>query len=262
MRDVQNERDSRNIPIDRVGVKDLSYPISVLDPAEKVQHTVATLSMSVSLPKEYRGTHMSRFIEVLDEFKEKLTIASMEHMTERLRESLDADTAEIVVSFPYFISRSAPATGIGSLSRYEVTFTAIKGEDFFDLRTTVTVPVQTLCPCSREISDRGAHNQRGYVRISARMRGIVWIEELVDMAESSASAPVYTLLKREDEKTVTEMAYDNPRFVEDVLREAVVRLQEEPRILWYRVDVVSHESIHNHDAFASVERSKNGWKNS
>jgi len=205
---------------------------------------------------------MSRFIEVLDEFKEKLTIASMEHMTERLRESLDADTAEIVVSFPYFISRSAPATGIGSLSRYEVTFTAIKGEDFFDLRTTVTVPVQTLCPCSREISDRGAHNQRGYVRISARMKGIVWIEELVDMAESSASAPVYTLLKREDEKTVTEMAYDNPRFVEDVLREAVVRLQEEPRILWYRVDVVSHESIHNHDAFASVERSKNGWKNS
>jgi GTP cyclohydrolase I len=256
MRDVQNERDVRNIPIDRVGVKDLSYPVSVLDRAEKVQHTVATLKMSVSLPKEFRGTHMSRFIEVLDEFKEKLTITSMEHMTERLRESLDADTAEITASFPYFISRCAPSTGISSLSRYEVTFDAIRGSDFFDLRTTVTVPVQTLCPCSKEISERGAHNQRGYVRIATRMRGIVWIEELVDIAEASGSAPVYTLLKREDEKHVTEMAYDNPRFVEDVIREAVVRLEEEQRIRWYRVDVVSHESIHNHDAFATVERDK------
>ena len=258
MRDVQSERDSRRIPIDRVGVGGVSYPIVVLDQKENFQHTVASVSMSVSLPHEYRGTHMSRFIEVLHEFQGKVTLPHMEHIAEDLRTVLSAECAEIVFSFPYFISRNAPVSGLSSFTRYDVSFTAVKGEDFFDLVTSVTVPVQTLCPCSREISEAGAHNQRAFVTIAARMNGLVWIEELVDIAERNASAPVYTLLKREDEKFVTEQAYNNPRFVEDVLRDVAMDLEAEDRITWYSIRVASSESIHNHDAFASLEREKEG----
>lgn len=256
MRDVQSERDTRQIPIDRVGVSGVSYPIVVLDQKENTQHTVASVSMSVSLPHEYRGTHMSRFIEVLHEFKGRVTLANMEHIAEDLRKVLDARWAEIVFTFPYFISRSAPATGLSSFTRYDVSFTAAKGEDCFDLVTSVTVPVQTLCPCSKEISEFGAHNQRAFVTVAVRMDELVWIEELVDIAEKNASAPVYTLLKREDEKFVTEQAYSNPRFVEDVLRDVAVDLEKEDRITWYSIRVASSESIHNHDAFASLERDK------
>lgn len=255
MRDVQSERDSRRIPIDRVGVSDVSYPIVVLDQKENIQHTVAAVTMSVSLPHEYRGTHMSRFIEVLDEFQGRVTLSSLEHITEDLRRVLDAECAELSFSFPYFLLRKAPVTGMGSYTRYDVTFRATKGE-IFDLITTVVVPVQTLCPCSREISEKGAHNQRASVEISVRMKGLVWIEELVEIAEKNASAPVYTLLKREDEKFVTEQAYNTPRFVEDVLRDVAVALEGEERISWYLIRVTSHESIHNHDAFASLERDK------
>ncbi len=255
MRDVQSERDSRRISIDRVGVSSVSYPIVVLDQKQNIQHTVARVTMSVSLPHEYRGTHMSRFIEVLDEFQGRVTFSSLEAITEDLRKVLDAECAELDFSFPYFLLRKAPVTGMASYTRYDVTFRATKG-DAFDLVTTVDVPVQTLCPCSREISEKGAHNQRASVEISVRMKGFVWIEELVEIAEKSASAPVYTLLKREDEKFVTEQAYNNPRFVEDVLREVALALEEEDRITWYRIRVISNESIHNHDAFASVERGK------
>ena len=259
MRDVQSERDGRRISIDRVGVSNVSYPVVVLDQKENIQHTVASVSMSVSLPHEYRGTHMSRFIEVLHEFQGRLTISSMEHIAEHLRKVLDAECAEIVFSFPYFIARNAPVTGMSSFTRYDVSFLATKG-DRFDLVTVVTVPVQTLCPCSREISEAGAHNQRASVEISVRMKGLVWIEELVEIAEKNASAPVYTLLKREDEKFVTEQAYNNPRFVEDVLRDVAVDLEAEDRVVWYRIRVASNESIHNHDAFASLERDKEGPK--
>ena len=255
MRDVQSERDSRRISIDRVGVSDVSYPIVVLDQKENIQHTVASVTMSVSLPHEYRGTHMSRFIEVLGEFQGRVTLSSLEHITEDLRQVLDAECAELDFSFPYFLLRKAPVTGIASYTRYDVTFKATKG-DVFDLVTTVVVPVQTLCPCSREISEKGAHNQRASVEISVRMKGLVWIEELVEIAEKNASAPVYTLLKREDEKFVTEQAYNTPRFVEDVLRDVAVALEGEERISWYRIRVTSNESIHNHDAFASLERDK------
>ncbi len=253
--DVQSMRDHRNVPIDRVGVADVLYPIVVLDKKEVTQHTVARVTMAVSLPHDYRGTHMSRFIEVLDEFQGRVTIANLDHIAENLRMVLEAERAEISFSFPYFIMRSAPVTGMKSYTGYDVTLSASKGETF-DLVTTVAVPVQTLCPCSREISDGGAHNQRATVEISARMKGLVWIEELVDIAERSASAPVYALLKREDEKVVTEQAYNTPRFVEDVVREVAIALDGEKRVTWYRIRVTSNESIHNHDAFASLERDK------
>ncbi|HCL78790.1 MAG TPA: GTP cyclohydrolase I FolE2 [Synergistaceae bacterium] len=253
--DVQSQRDTRRVAIDRVGVTNVSYPIVVLDQKEATQHTVATVTMAVSLPHDYRGTHMSRFIEVLDEFQGRVTISNLEHIAENLRVVLEAEQAEIVFSFPYFIMRKAPATGMKSYTRYDVSLSASKGQTF-DLVTTVVVPVQTLCPCSKEISEGGAHNQRAYVEIAVRMKGLVWIEELVEVAERSASAPVYTLLKREDEKFVTEQAYNTPRFVEDVLREVALALEGERRITWYRIRVTSNESIHNHDAFASLERDK------
>mgnify|MGYP003586341426 CR=1 FL=1 len=255
MRDLQSERDGRRIPIDRVGVSSVFYPVVVRDPERNIQHTVAKVAMSVSLPHDYRGTHMSRFIEVLDEFKGNITLPNLERMAEDLRKALSAEQAEITLEFPYFVMRNAPVTGLRSYTRYNVTFWASKGEEF-DLVTVVEVPVQTLCPCSKEISEGGAHNQRAFIEISARMKGLVWIEELVAMAEKSASAPVYTLLKREDEKFVTEQAYGNPRFVEDVLRDVALELEGEERITWYRIRVTSNESIHNHDAFASMERNK------
>ncbi|WP_286978776.1 GTP cyclohydrolase FolE2 [Aminobacterium sp. UBA5514] len=257
MRDVQSERDSRRIPIDLVGIRDLSYPIVVLDREQKEQHTVANVSMAVSLPEHYRGTHMSRFIEVLEEFQGKVTLSQMEHITEHLRQTLCADRAEITFQFPYFIRRHAPVTKIPSYSRYDVIFWAQK-DSSFDLITTVIVPVQTLCPCSREISEFGAHNQRARIEVAARMKNFVWIEELVEIAERCGSAPLHSLLKREDEKYVTEQAYQNAKFVEDVLRDTALELEAESRISWYRVRVVSSESIHNHDAFAELERHVSG----
>ncbi len=253
MRDVQNERDSRKVAIDLVGVRNVSYPIVVLDREQNEQQTVAQISMAVSLPHHYRGTHMSRFIEVLEEIQGKITLSRMEQITEHLRQVLEADRAEITFQFPYFIRRYAPVTKIPSYSRYDVTFWTQKEENF-DLITTVSVPVQTLCPCSKEISDVGAHNQRARIDISVRMKNFVWIEELVEIAERCGSAPLYTLLKREDEKYVTEQAYNNAKFVEDVLRDTALELDTEERISWYKVRVVSSESIHNHDAFAELER--------
>ena len=256
MRDVQNEPDLRNIPLDRVGVSDLSYPIEVRDRDHKVQRTVARIAMAVSLPRDYRGTHMSRFVEVLESMGGQVTVHRMDSLVALLQERLAAQSAEVEFRFPYFIQRHAPQSGAASLTRYDVVFRASRQEDRFDLVTTVRAPVLTLGPCSREISEAGAHNQRAHVTLSVRMASIVWIEELADLAERCASCPVYSLLKREDEKHVTEQAYHNPRFVEDVAREAALALDGDPRIPWYRVTVKSHESIHNHDAFASLERDR------
>ncbi|MFA0888524.1 MAG: GTP cyclohydrolase FolE2 [Synergistales bacterium] len=253
MKDVQGERDTRNIPIDRVGVCGVSYPLVVMDPHENVQHVTASVTMSVSLPKDFRGTHMSRFIEVLESCRGNMTLGNLEEIVEALKTQLDAPEAEITVSFPYFIRRAAPVSGAESYSRTDVEFWAVKAERF-DFILKVGVPVQTLCPCSKEISEYGAHNQRARVEIEIRMKRLVWIEELVAVAEESASAPVLTLLKREDEKALTELAFSNPRFVEDVVREISMKLDLDGRIKWYRVSVVSDESIHNHQAFASLER--------
>jgi GTP cyclohydrolase I len=254
MRDVQSELDKRNIPIDRVGISGISYPITVLDKERGTQETVANVSMAVALPHEYRGTHMSRFVETLEEFRGSVTPQELEELTGQLIKKLEALKAEVSFRFPYFIRKSAPISKRESWSRYDVVFKAEKTRSKFDLVTEVIVAIQTLCPCSKEISDYGAHNQRAHVRLAVKMKDFIWIEELVSTIEDCASAPTFTLLKREDEKFITEHAYNNPRFVEDVVREIVLRLESDKRISKFRVIVSSSESIHNHDAFAEVER--------
>jgi GTP cyclohydrolase I len=257
MRDVQSELDKRNISIDRVGLSGISYPITVLDKERGTQETIANVIMAVALPHEYRGTHMSRFVEALEEFRGKTTPHELEDLTDLLIVRLEAYKAEVTFCFPYFIRKSAPISKRESWSRYDVTFKAEKASSTFDLIVEVIVAIQTLCPCSKEISDFGAHNQRAYVRLAVRMKDFMWIEELVSIIENCASAPTFALLKREDEKFVTEHAYNNPRFVEDVVREIVVHLETDERISWFKVLVSSSESIHNHDAFAEIERSCN-----
>jgi len=256
MRDLQKDKDERQVAIDRVGVRNVSYPIVVMDRESGTQETVASISMSVLLPHEYRGTHMSRFIETLEECKGKIGPAALEALTEHLRSKLDATEAEVEFQFPYFVRKSAPVSGISSWMRHEAGLKGIYKENAFDMIACVEVSVQTLCPCSKEISLCGAHNQRTKVRLAVRMGELVWFEELIQMVERSSSAPLYTLLKREDEKCVTEHAYANPRFVEDVVRDLAVELNGDDRIKWYDISVVSAESIHNHDAFAAVVRDK------
>lgn len=256
MKDIQNEPDHRNIPIDRVGVKDLRYPITVSDRENSIQHTVASINMFVSLPHHFRGTHMSRFIEILNEHHRDFHIDTVEKILHEMKERLQACEAHMEVQFPYFIEKHAPVSGAASLMEYQCMFHGTLRESS-DFVLGVEVPVTTLCPCSRELSARGAHNQRSFVNIRIRSRRLVWIEELTEIAESAASSPVYALLKREDEKSVTEHAYDNPVFVEDVVREIARRLNGDDRITWYSVESENMESIHNHSAYASIEK----WKN-
>ena len=257
MKDVQKELDSRNIQIDRVGVKNVSCPIIALDHNNRTQSTVATVSMSVMLPREYRGTHMSRFIETLEEFRGRVSPSNLEAFSRRLCEKLNASESSISFEFPYYFRKSAPVSGIESFSKCDINLQAHYTEGkCFDMIISLALNVQTLCPCSREISRFGAHNQRALVSLSVRCSGLLWFEEMIGMIEASASAPLYTLLKREDEKFITELAYTNPRFVEDVLRELAVKLDAENRVLWYKVNVTSMESIHDHDAFAEIERDK------
>jgi len=253
--DIQNQPDKRKIDIDRVGVKDLRYPITVLDRANKIQHTVGSINMYVSLPHHFRGTHMSRFIEILNEHHQELHIDTLGDILKKMKERLDAEDAHIAVTFPYFIEKSAPVSGAKSLMEYNCTYegSLTNRKDFI---LTVRVPVTTLCPCSKELSDRGAHNQRSEVIMQIRSKKFIWIEELVEYAESSASSPLYALLKRKDEKAVTEEAYDNPMFVEDMVREIAKKLNSDERIIWYRVESENQESIHNHSAYASLERDK------
>jgi GTP cyclohydrolase I len=256
MRDVQSEHDQRNLPINKVGVSGVSWPIQVLDRANGTQDTIANVSLSVMLPRDYRGTHMSRFIEVLSAQEKQVTFHNMENLVRALGDRLQADEAHVEFEFPYFITKAAPVSGAKGRVRYDVRFDAsiVKGK--FDLITELIAPIQTLCPCSKEISEYGAHNQRAHARIAARMKTMIWVEELAEIADRCASAPIYSLLKREDEKAVTERAYDTPRFVEDSVRDLALEMEREPRVTWYRVSVTSHESIHNHDAFACIEKSK------
>jgi len=253
LRDVQNEKDKRNIKINMVGIKSIKYPILVMDREFGTQHTVGTFDLFVDLPKDFRGTHMSRFVEVLERHHKKITPRNMESILDDMRDVLRADVAHIEVQFPYFLRRKAPVSKSESFSSFLCSFTVRKDGEF-DFVLGVRVPVMTVCPCSKEISDRGAHNQRAEVFVSVRMRSLVWIEEIVDIIESSASAPIFSLLKREDEKFITEYSYDNPRFVEDLSREVVSKLSLNDRIGWYRVEVISQESIHNHEAYACIEK--------
>ncbi len=253
MRDVQNELDTRNIPVDMVGVRSVTYPIVVLDRENEHQSTVGTFNIYVDLPKDFRGTHMSRFVEVLDSHNKKITPRNMSHILDDVRNLLKAAVAHLEVEFPYFLRKRAPVSFIGSYSSYRCKFTATKNEHF-DFILGVRVPVMTVCPCSREISQRGAHNQRAEAYVQLRMKRLVWIEEIVEIVEGSASSPVYSILKREDEKHVTESSYDRPRFVEDLSREIVLKLEIDDRVSWYKVEVTSMESIHNHEAYACIEK--------
>ncbi|MCU0834301.1 MAG: GTP cyclohydrolase FolE2 [Chromatiaceae bacterium] len=252
LEDVQSHRDHRAVPIEQVGVSDLRYPISVLDRAAESQRTIASITLSVGLPQDTKGTHMSRFIAVLERHRGEITVRTLPEVLRDLKTTLEAESARIEVRFPYFLERRAPVSGVPALVDYQCAFVGEMNGGDMDFVLGVDVPVTSLCPCSKAISDYGAHNQRGVVRIETRSTGIIWIEELIEIAESSASTPVYALLKREDERHLTMQAYDNPVFVEDMVRNAAVRLRTDARVTWFRVRAENHESIHNHNAFAQV----------
>ncbi len=253
--DTQNEFDDRNIAIDRVGVKALRFPLEVRNKDGSTQRTVATTALAVDLPHHFKGTHMSRFVEVLNSHGNCLDVREMTAIPEELLGRLEARKAHVEFRFPFFRSKPAPVTGMGGVMDYEVVFECESDVDGnHDFVLTVIVPVATLCPCSKAISERGAHNQRGTVTYSVRFNEPIWIEDLVDLVEASASCELYSLLKRPDEKAVTERAYDNPVFVEDLVRNVAARSNAQPNITWYRVEAENYESIHNHNAYAVVEK--------
>lgn len=256
LKDVQSFDDHRNLSIDKVGIKDILYPIVVKDKNKGKQHTVARIDMFVKLPHRFKGTHMSRFVEILNNYKADIDIRSFGNILDDMMKVLDSEVAGVEVRFPYFIEKKAPASGLASLMDYECEYTGYATKNEKDFITSVKVPVVSVCPCSKEISRAGAHNQRSYVKIKVRYNKMVWIEDLVDIAESSASAPIYSLLKREDEKYITETSYENPVFVEDIVRNIAEKLLKDDRITWFEVSSDNIESIHNHSAYALISRDK------
>ena len=256
LKDTQNEPDHRNIPIDRVGVRSLRYPMRIRDKAHMEQHTIASVTLTVDLPEQFKGTHMSRFVEALNDCGAELHIDRVHDLLRVLTERLHAQCAHVEFTFPFFIEKAAPVSGKKGLLDYNVNFNATLQRGAFDFVTTVIVPVATLCPCSKSISERGAHNQRGEVTFAVRSSQPVWVEDLIQLVEQSASCELFSVLKRPDEKAVTERAYDNPVFVEDLVRNVATRANLEDAILWYRVEAENFESIHNHNAYALVEHTK------
>lgn len=278
LKDVQKDSHDSLLPIDHAGVTGLRYPVTVLDRSAGRQETVATISMSVDLPRHFKGTHMSRFIEVLNRHRGEVTMRTMPAILGDLRKSLQARKAKVEMRFPYFIEKAAPVSGARALMDYDCSFVAAAEGEKCDFIMSIDVPVGSLCPCSKAISDYGAHNQRGIISIkvrcaepdagfradeedpnappvfdSAKTGAIVWLEELVDIADASASCPVYPILKRPDERHVTMKAFENPAFVEDMVRNAATQLMADPRITWFMVRAENQESIHNHNAFAEIE---------
>jgi len=254
--DIQSSPDTRQIPIDKVGIKNIRYPVVVRDRSGREQHTVATFNMYVGLPHHFKGTHMSRFVEILSAHEREITVESFQVMLREMVERLEAEEGHIEMAFPYFIDKAAPVSGVKSLMDYEVTFVGEVREGHQSFTMKVLVPVTSLCPCSKGISERGAHNQRSHVTVTARLNDFVWIEEVVDIVEKQASSELYGLLKRPDEKFVTERAYDNPKFVEDMVRDVAAVLNLEERVEAYVVESENFESIHNHSAYALIERDK------
>ncbi|HLQ24855.1 MAG TPA: GTP cyclohydrolase FolE2 [Acidiferrobacterales bacterium] len=254
--DVQSSADIRRIAIDRVGIKDIRHPIRVKDRSQGEQHTIANFNMYVELPHNFKGTHMSRFVEILNNHEPEISVESFKDMLVEMSERLEADAGHIAMAFPYFVNKAAPVSGVQSFMDYQVTFTGeIKGGKRV-MTIKVVVPVTSLCPCSKQISDRGAHNQRSHVTLTVRPNTFVWVEDLIDMVEKEASCELYGLLKRPDEKYVTERAYDNPKFVEDMVRDVAARLNADERIDAYVVESENFESIHNHSAYALVQKDK------
>jgi len=254
--DVQGRADHRRIAINRVGIKDIRHPVRVKDRANGEQHTIATFNMYVNLPHDFKGTHMSRFVEILHNHEREISVDSFRAMLEEMTLRLEADAGHIEMSFPFFVTKTAPVSGVESLMDYRASLIGEFRDGRTELWIRVVVPVTSLCPCSKSISAYGAHNQRSHVTISAQLNDHIWIEELIDLAESEASCELYGILKRSDEKFVTERAYDNPKFVEDIVRDVAVRLNEDQRIGTYVVEAENFESIHNHSAYARIERDK------
>jgi GTP cyclohydrolase I len=254
MVDVQSLTDHRNINIKKVGVKGVKYPIIVLDRANGFQHVNATVNMYVNLPHHFKGTHMSRFVEVLNEYRGQINIRTFRTILEKVKEKLNAESAHMEIEFPYFIEKTAPSSGAKSLMEYVCRFAGENNGQKTDFMVGVTVPVTTVCPCSKEISSLGAHNQRSIVKVNLRFRKFFWIEDVIKLVEDSASGEVYSLLKRADEKYVTEKAYRNPMFAEDVVRSIAEKLNRMDNFPWYSVEAENLESIHNHSAYAYVEK--------
>lgn len=253
MIDIQNQIDHRNIEIEKVGVKNIKYPIVVLDRKNKTQQTIASINMYVKLPHHFKGTHMSRFVEILNEYRGRINFKTLFIVIDKMKERLDARSAHLEVEFPYFIEKEAPVSKAKSLMEYTCRFCASYDRER-DLSVEVNVPITTLCPCSKEISQSGAHNQRGKVSVKLRFKRFLWIEDIIRDVEESASSEVYSLLKRSDEKFVTEKAYSNPMFVEDVVRNIASKLDADPNITWFSVEAENFESIHNHSAYALVKK--------
>ncbi|MEM7623577.1 MAG: GTP cyclohydrolase FolE2 [Planctomycetota bacterium] len=259
MPDVQASADNRNIAIDRVGVKDVIYPVRLGTRSGSEQTTVASINMYVALPRDQKGTHMSRFLEILNERDcDALTPHRIPELTQHIRERLGAAEAHFEASFTYFVEKPAPVTGIKGLMNYEVTLACHANGTESDLVVGVAAPATSLCPCSKEISEYGAHNQRCRIEAKVRTNSIMWIEDLVEVLEDAASHPVYAVLKRPDEKFVTEKAYENPKFVEDIVRDLALSLERDRRVDWYEINSENFESIHSHNAFAQIVRNKAG----
>ncbi len=254
--DVQNTADTRHLAIDKVGIKAIRHPVVVKDKSGGEQHTVAVFNMYVHLPQHFKGTHMSRFVEILNMNEHAISIESFETILREMVTRLEAESGHVEMTFPYFVNKAAPISGVKSLLDYEVTFIGEINQGKYDITVKVLVPVTSLCPCSKKISDYGAHNQRSHVTVTALINDFIWIEDIIDLVEKQASCELFGLLKRPDEKYVTERAYDNPKFVEDMVRDVAAQLNAEKRIVAYVVESENFESIHNHSAYALIERDK------
>ncbi len=253
--DLQNARDDRNKKIDKVGIKGILMPLTIADRKKNLQHTVAQVNMYVDLPHQFKGTHMSRFVEILEEHRgEIFNMHVTRDLLQKMKKVLDAKNAHVEISFPYFIEKEAPVSKKKSLMDYHCRFVGNGNGQEEEFILEVNVPIKTLCPCSKEISEKGAHNQRSIVTVKIKFKEFVWIEEIVEIVEKEASSELFALLKREDEKFVTERAYDNPRFVEDMVRAVSLHLDKDARITWYSVESENFESIHNHNAYALISK--------
>jgi GTP cyclohydrolase I len=254
--DVQGHSDTRRLPINKVGIKDIFHPVKVKDRSRGEQHTVANFNMYVNLPHNFKGTHMSRFVEILHRHEREISVESFSLMLAEMTEHLAATAGHIEMTFPYFVMKKAPVSGVESLMNYQTTISGEHRDGVTKVWLKVVVPTTSLCPCSKEISDYGAHNQRSHITLTARLAEHMWLEELIEIAEREASCEVYGILKRPDEKFVTERAYDNPKFVEDTVRDVAVALNKDKRVREYIVEAENFESIHNHSAYAMIERDK------
>lgn len=254
--DVQSSADTRQLAINKVGIKDICHPVKVRDRSGGEQHTIATFNMYVNLPHNFKGTHMSRFVEILNVPGREISVDSFKDMLVEMTGRLEAEAGHIEMTFIYFVTKAAPISGVQSLMNYEVTFIGEIRNNQPTMNVKVVVPVTSLCPCSKKISKYGAHNQRSHVTLNVRVRDFIWIEDLIDLVEKEASCELYGLLKRPDEKYVTERAYENPKFVEDMVRDIAAKLNQDERVSGYAVESENFESIHNHSAYAMIECDK------